>query len=253
MLASEAFRYWLVQLGEPWRYHRKLWELGYICQALFERGMLSSGKRGLGFAVGQEHLPAYFAAQGCDIVATDLGAADPRARGWADTGQWASAVDSLNRRGLCNADQFRQRVSFLPVDMNQIPADLRGFDFTWSMCSFEHCGTIELGKQFLRRQMDCLRPGGVAVHTTELNLTSNTSTVTKAKTVVFRRRDIEEMIRGLRADGHRVEPLDLGVGAHPLDWFVDSKPYSNDRHLRLRIGRYASTSIGLLIEKGPFS
>lgn len=248
-LDSPAFRYWLAEIGEEWRFHRKQWEFGYILQALYERGCMTTGKRGLGFAVGREALPSYFAARGCTVVATDLAATDTRASGWAESGEWASTVEVLNRRGLCDPDTFRERVTFRPVDMNHVPADLAGFDFTWSSCSFEHCGSIELGKQFIMRQMNCLAPGGVAVHTTEFNLTSNTRTVTKGRTVIFRRTDIEELVQQLRAAGHHVEPLDLTIGTHPLDWFVDQRPYTPDRHLRKRQGRYAATSIGLIIRK----
>lgn len=248
-LDSAAFRYWLSEIGEVWRFHRKQWEFGYLMQALYERGCLADGKRGLGFAVGQEALPSYFAAQGCTIVATDLAATDSRAAGWAESGEWSSTVDVLNRRALCDPARFAERVTFRPVDMNHIPPDLTGFDFTWSSCSFEHCGSIELGMQFVLRQMDCLAPGGCAVHTTEFNLTSNTSTVTKGRTVIFRRADIEELVRRLRGLGHDVEPLDLTIGEHPLDWFVDQRPYAPDKHLRKRQGGYAATSIGLIIRK----
>ena len=103
--------------------------------------------------------------------------------------------------------------------------------------------------QFVLRQMDCLNPGGVAVHTTEFTLTSDTTTVAKGRTVIFRRADIEDLVRRLRALGHDVEPLDLTVGEHPLDWFVDQRPSTPDRHLRKRQGRYAATSIGLIIRK----
>ena len=51
--------------------------------------------------------------------------------------------------------------------MNHLPDDLRGFDFTWSSCALEHLGTLAAGADFVVAQMDCLRPGGVAVHTTE--------------------------------------------------------------------------------------
>lgn len=51
--------------------HRKEWEFVSVCQALEERGMLSEGKCGLGFAVGKEPLPALLASRGCTITATD--------------------------------------------------------------------------------------------------------------------------------------------------------------------------------------
>lgn len=63
--------------------HRKSWEYAYITLALAERGMLQEGKRGLGFAVGTEPLPAYFASKGCLVTATDLGVSDTSENEWA--------------------------------------------------------------------------------------------------------------------------------------------------------------------------
>lgn len=248
-LESEAFRAWSRRIGREFAYHRKLWEFCYICQALSERGLLAPGNKGLGFAVGQEPLPALFAAMGCRILATDLDAADPRAEAWSSTNQWAASAAALNQNALCDAELFRERVSFRPVDMNRIPNELTGFDFTWSSCSFEHCGSIELGKEFVLRQMKCLKPGGVAVHTTEFNLTSNRHTITSGPTVVFRRCDIEDLVRRLIDEGHSVAPLDLSVGRHRHNRLVDKPPYASPVHLRLQLGRYAATSIGLIITR----
>lgn len=248
-LDSPRFRHWAAVMKEPWRPHRKLWELAYICQALDERDMLRPGRRGLGFAVGAEKLPAVFAARGCQIMATDLPAEDERNQAWAQTGQWVGNLDSLNAFGLCPAPEFRERVTYRPVDMNQIPADLIGFDFTWSTCSFEHCGSIDLGLRFLEEQMRCLAPGGVAVHTTEFNLSSNDATVSDGGCVIFRLQDIERVVGRLRAQGHEVEPIDLSTGTAELDLHIDPPPYSQDRHLRLELFGYASTSIALIIRK----
>lgn len=257
-LDSPTFRSWLDRLGEPWRAHRKLWELAFIAQALHERGLLAPGRRGLGFAVGAEKLPALFAALGCSIVATDLPADDDRRRPWARTGQWVDSLEALNAAGLCDPDAFRQRVVHRPVDMNHIPDDLRGFDFAWSTCSFEHCGSIELGLRFLEAQMACLRPGGVAVHTTEFNLSSNRGTRRRGACVVFRLCDLEAVCGRLTDAGHAVEPFDLDPGSHPLDRHVDEPPFRDAdagtggtqvKHLRLALYGYASTSIALIIRK----
>ncbi len=256
-LDSPAFRSWVQALGEVWQAHRKLWELAYICQVLQERGMLAPGKKGLGFAVGQEKLPAFFASRGCRITASDLPADDERNRPWAETGQWAGSLEALNRPGLCPDDIFRTNVVFRPVDMNAIPDDLTGFDFTWSTCSFEHCGSLELGLAFMKRQMDCLRPGGVAVHTTEFNLTSNEDTLEAHNLAIYRLRDIESLCAWLREKGHRVEPLDLSCGRHETDTYVDRPEYYPlttetphlTRHLRLDLAGYAATSIGLVVVK----
>lgn len=249
-LESQAFRDWAVRLRLDFAYHRKLWEYCFVCQALDERGLLASGRRGLGFAVGREPLPALFASLGCQVLATDLDVGDPRTGVWSSTRQWAGETAALDRGGLCDPELLRERVSVRPVDMNHIPNDLGGFDFTWSSCSFEHCGSITLGMEFLCRQMQCLKPGGVAVHTTEFNLTSNRRTITRGDTVIFRRRDIEKIVRRLIDAGHSVEPLDLTIGDHAYDQLVDRPPFERGpAHLRLVLGRYAVTSIGLIIRK----
>jgi|688.fasta_scaffold39587_3 hypothetical protein len=256
-LDSPTFRRWVTRLGDTWNAHRKMWELAYICQVLEERGLLAAGTHGLGFAVGAEKLPAFLAARGCRITATDLPAEDERNRAWAATGQWVGNLEALNAHGLCPAAEFRDRVRYRPVDMNDIPADLGGYDFTWSTCSFEHCGSVELGLRFLERQMACLRPGGLAIHTTEFNLTSNDDTIADGPCVIFRLRDIEEVCRRLVDQGHTVEPLDVDPGSHEIDRFVDpppyyesaKEPYGRIKHLRLGLFGYASTSIGLIIRK----
>ncbi|MCX7430768.1 MAG: hypothetical protein NTY17_07170 [Planctomycetia bacterium] len=248
-LDSPRFRHWAAAIQEPWRAHRKLWELAYICETLDERGMLQPGRRGLGFAVGAEKLPALFAARGCTITATDLPSDDERNRQWAQTGQWVGNLASLSHPEICSEQDFRDNVSYRPVDMNEIPADLTGYDFNWSTCSFEHCGSIELGLRFLEEQMRCLAPGGIAVHTTEFNLSSNDATVMDGGCVIFRLKDIEWVIAALRDAGHDVEPLDLSTGKRELDRYVDAAPYSQDRHLRLDLWGYASTSVGLIIRK----
>jgi len=248
-LDSPRSHHWAAALKEPWRAHRKLWELAYICQTLDERGMLQPGRRGLGFAVGAEKLPALFAARGCKITATDLPSDDERNRQWAQTGQWVGNLASLSHPEICPEQVFRDNVSYRPVDMNKIPDDLTGFDFTWSTCSFEHCGSIELGLRFLEEQMRCLAPGGIAVHTTEFNLSSNAATVMDGACVIFRLKDIEWIITALRDAGHDVEPLDLSTGTRELDRHIDVAPYCQDRHLRLDLFGYASTSIGLIIRK----
>ncbi len=250
-LDSLAFRGWTDQMREQWQRHRKLWEWCYIAQALDERGMLAAGRRGLGFAVGTEPLASLFAARGADVLATDL-AADQLAAGgqdWNVGNQHARGLESLNGRSICPPAEFAQRVRFRPVDMNHLPADLTGFDFCWSSCSFEHLGSITLGRQFLVNMAACLKPGGVAVHTTEFNLSSDEATVEEGSAVLFRRRDVEAMAADLRAVGCRLADRDYTIGGGAADWHVDRPPFTHVPHLRLELSGYVCTSIGLIIEK----
>jgi len=230
--------------------HRKEWEFVVVSQALEERGMLAPGKRGIGFAVGTEPLPALFANSGCDILATDN--FDDSQGAWRD--QWAPNKQALQRPEFCPADIFEQHVELRRVDMRSIPADLRGYDFSWSCCAFEHLSSLKSGFDFIVAQMDCLKPGGWAVHTTEFNLASNDHTIETGPTVVYRKRDIELLAWGLEELGHHVEPLDLTIGNAPEDRFIAVKPWDdmtkNIAHLRLRIGPFVCTSLLLIAGKG---
>jgi SAM-dependent methyltransferase len=247
---SETFRQWAQRIREPHQVDRKLWEFCFIAQALSERGMLQPGRRGLGFAVGREPLPALFASYGCEVVATDLD--QSRATEWIKTGQHAAGADVLNDKGICDPEAFRKLASFRVVDMNAIPNDLRGFDFCWSSCAFEHLGSISRGKRFLENMTPCLKPGGIAVHTTEFNTSSNVETLDNMGTVLFRRQDIEAIVRQLTVGGHRIE-VDFHQGHGEADRYVDEMPYRTRepvRHLKLRFASYVTTSIGLIIEVG---
>jgi SAM-dependent methyltransferase len=234
------------------RFHRKLWEFVYIYHHLDALGMLAPGKRGVGFGVGAEPLPAAFAARGAEILATDAPAEIGQAAGWADTAQFATGKAALPRAGLCDEAEFDRLVSFRDADMTDIPADINGFDFCWSACCFEHLGSLQAGLDFVAETVEqVLKPGGVAVHTTEFNLSSNDSTVETGGTVMYRRRDLEAAIARLRKRGHTVTPLRIAPDSHPMDGWVDVPPYSGDAHLKLALGQYTCTSVGLIIRRGP--
>lgn len=249
-LHSDVFQAWGARMHEaPMHMHRKVWEYCYIAQALHERGMLAPGRRGLGFAVGQEPLPALFANLGCEIVATDLETVAAQKNRWVETAQHADSLEALKRRGICDPELFRQRVSFRFLDMRQLPDDLGTFDFVWSSSSLEHLGTMALGEQFIYESLKYLKPGGVSVHTTEFNLQSNVFTVTQGQDVIFRKRDILRIAANLRRCGYRLD-LDFAGGNLPYDRVVEKPPYKHQIHLKLKLPlkKYVVTSFGLIIE-----
>jgi cyclopropane fatty-acyl-phospholipid synthase-like methyltransferase len=209
--------------------------------------MMSPGRRGLGFGVGQEPLVAVMAARGSSVVATDLDSEEATKQGWADTGQYAATLEALNGRGICPADRFSALVKYRVADMNKIAPDLVGFDFVYSSCAFEHVGSIELGLQFVKNSLKCLRPGGIAVHTTEFNVFSNDATIDHQQTVLFRRQDIDRLAADLTSQGHEIV-LNYNTGSGPFDRHIDVPPWSGI-HLKLQLEQYVTTSLGLLIQK----
>ncbi|SNB65591.1 Methyltransferase domain-containing protein [Arboricoccus pini] len=248
--ARDAHRYWIAAIDLPLVLHRKHWEFYFIIQALHERGYLVPGNRGLGFGVGTEPLPALFAAHGCSVVATDQAAAQAVESGWTETNQHASSLLQLRRPKICPDEELERLVQVREADMNDIPRDLDGsFDFCWSACCFEHLGSLAAGADFVENSLRTLRPGGIAVHTTEFNLSSNEDTLETPPLSLFRKRDIEALASRLETQGHHVAPIDWNRGDGLLDGHVDLPPFSHEPHLRVRLAEYDCTSIGLIVTR----
>ena len=106
----------------------------------------------------------------------------------------------------------------------------------------------------MRRSLRVLKRGGVAVHTTEYNISSNERTVASGPVVLFRQRDFRALEAALAADGHAVAPFDFETGHEPVERYVDLPPFGAEPHLRLRLpfglASYATTSIGIVVVKG---
>ena len=236
---------WLL---EPPGLHRKQWEYAYIIEKLRSTGCLQQGRRGLGFGVGREPLPSVFVSQGCVILATDAPTRNVDDE-WKHTGQHSDNAISLWNPRLVSRDLFLERCQFQSLDMNSHQAIPAGYDFHWSSCVIEHLGGIRQAIDFVINSVHRLAPGGVAVHTTELNLSSNSDTLDAPQTCILRGRDIEELAGSLTSLGFMVEPIVLDMGLHPYNFHVDPPPYGGPIHLRLLIGNYAATSIGLVIRK----
>jgi hypothetical protein len=259
-LTSALFDGWRKKLLYPrGAVDRKLWEWIFISQALSERGMFGSNKRGLGFAVGREPLPDFFASLKCNIMASDI-ALGKTSASWAASNQHAQRLENLYTGYFSTEDDFYKRVSFRSIDMNDIPNDELGYDFLWSSCALEHVGNMQLAEAFIYNAMKCLKPGGVAVHTTEYNLSSNSDTVLSGPSVVFRTSDFERIAENLRKDGHEIS-LCFKLGDTAADEYVAIPPYNYGGllrsmrgitphlYLRLLIDGYIATSYGLIVKK----
>ena len=236
------------EMKHEWRLHRKLWEFVVIAQVYEET--IGKGGMALGFGCGREPLPAWLASRDCRVIASDQ--ALESAGDWIDSSQHSSGLEELPFEGICDEARFRDLVKYAPMDMREIPTDLLAgqFDFTWSAGSFEHIGGIEAGLNFFLEQMKCLKPGGIAAHTTEFNFASDTSTITSNDLVFFRKRDLESLARRVEAQGDEFWPLDLVRGNQPADLYVDPHPYTGPYHLNLMVSDHVSTSILLVARRG---
>lgn len=225
-IESDWFRYWMSELQVAPLPHRKLWEFAFILQNLHQWGMLEAGRSAIGFGCGEEPLPSYLASRGLNVTVTDLEPQAVAGRGWAETGQHTSGLESAFKENLIDRHEFGKRVSLKYVDMNRIPSTLEGqYDFCWSVCALEHLGSIQNGLNFIRNSLSVLKPGGLALHTTEFNYTEDQLTIDNWPTVLFLRKNFIDLSDQLVAAGHTVLPLDFDVGHKPLDAFIDLPPY----------------------------
>jgi len=95
-----------------------------------------------------------------------------------------------------------------------------------------------------------LKTGGVVVHTTGFNLSSETDSFESRDLSIYRKCDIESVVVRLEKAGHYIEPLDFSRGATFVDGYVDLPPYRSEPHLRLRIGECDCTS-STSFDNGP--
>jgi len=254
------FDRWRVKLGMRPGLNRKLWEYVYIARALEAHLDFAQRPSLLGFGVGKERLPAALAAAGCNITATDFATASEQvnpqwsARDLADllTPSDTDWDPALRHIPLCDPAVFDQAVSFRVIDMNNIPSNLRNFDGLWSCGSLEHIGGLAAGADFIKASLSCLKPGGIAVHTTEYNLSSDTYTWEDPHLCFYRKRDILALVAELRAAGHAIE-LTLEREDTLENTDVDRPPFHYDFTMNAQHGLFVITSIGLIIRKGGSS
>ena len=264
-IESAWVAYWMNRLKAPVVYHRKIWELCYVLQALYNFDLIRPGARGVGFGCGEEALPSLLASEGVSVVVTDLEPADDRAKSWQNSGEHTDSLERSFRSDLVAREAFDRNVSLRRVDMTAIPEDLRDYDFCWSICALEHLGSIAKGLDFIENSLDCLKPGGVSVHTTEFNFGDDAQTIDEWPTVLFQKAHFTALAERLRAKGHQVAELDFDVGTKPLDRFIDLPPWPDDMtpamrrvyetdtpaHIKLSVDGFPTTCFGMIVRKAP--
>ena len=232
------------EIGQDPRFHRKQWEYIYILRALEQFDLLTPGVTGIGFGCGKEPLAAVMAKNGLRITVTDIPPMETADSHWGSQ----SAMDMFYG-GICSEQQYLRQVSFRAVNMNDIPNDIGTYDFVWSCCALEHLGSLKAGLDFIEKSARCLKPGGLAIHTTEFNVSSDGETLESPGLSLYRRLDFVELQNRLCDLGCSTLPMNFYTGNLPEDKYVDLPPYEQKIHLKLMIEKFILTSFGLVIRK----
>jgi hypothetical protein len=108
------------------------------------------------------------------------------------------------------------------------------FDFVWSTCALGHIGGYENGLNFIKKSLLCLKRGGIAVHTTEVDLSDQEKFDTPGLSL-YKISDINYLIQGLdQSKMYTVLHHNLEPGNSVLEKYVDQPPYSIP-HLRIEV------------------
>ena len=214
---------WLATLKAGKQVHRKQWEQVYILRTLERYGMLEPGARGLGLGVKGEPVAAVLAAKGCSVVATSF----PAERHADEAMDHEGVMAALRHPSLCPARTFDDAVVYLPADGDTLPDELQDFDFCWSAGGPERFASVGESVRFLLDSLQCLKVGGLAVHTVAFDTSSELGMV-EEKGAMLRRIDLERLALELVSMGHQIAQLKYDQG-EPLALV---------------------TSVGLIIRKG---
>lgn len=229
---SEWYQHWIREFQLGPRIHRKLWEVAIICETLKSQGALRSPLRGVEFGCGNGFLAKSLEAYGPTILATDLFGPS-----WIGTHGGGAGLNAKN------------------VDMNWIDGasghtavNVEAYDFSYSACSMDHCGSVWLTKRFLLNQMNVLTLGGVAVHTAEYTISRGLPR--EGSTSWMDCSDVVDMQSLAESCGYEMAPINWNIGSHAQDHQIDIPPYEGESHLKVEVsgGRWG-TCIAFALRK----
>lgn len=237
---EENFFIWMSFLKERPRLHSKLFQFYAIMEAANsllmegnEKGVLP---KAIGFGVGTEPIPAALGKIGFKVTATDFLDGDI-ASTWQDSNQLIHSVKDLNSRGILTENEFEAVINFLNLDMNKIPIEFQNkYDFVWSSCALGHIGGYQQGLDFIFKSSFLLKPGGIALHTTELDLSDNPSRYESSTLNFYKPKDLIEVLAALRSHGFQVDDFYV-----PKMWtdrsvkYLDREPWGDQPHIRIEL------------------
>lgn len=223
---------------DPQVFHRKVWEFNQALYGLRRLRRLAPAATALGIGCGHEELMYFLANRIARVIATDL-----------YEGTWIGGESDADV--LANPAKyapFKYREDHLHVrrmDGLALDAEAGTFDFVFCLSSIEHFGRLQDKLRALQEMFRVLKPGGVAVLTTEvvLNRLGRGAQYFPAPTLLALVGEAGFALDG--APDLRVESEYAGRPlALPMDTFVSP-------HVVLRNFNTIYTSVALFLMKPP--
>lgn len=225
------------------RLHRSVWESVWIATTLATLGCIAPGKRAVGLGVRRERLTSLLASRGMSVTALRMAETTE-----ADLPQ-QHALLNLFYPEIVAIEDFDALVRMTDATPGDPLSDTQAdFDCVWSQSVAHRLGSPSAGLDFITQSLAVLRPGGVAVHTFDLNLSSNAEPDEDEQHIAFRRADLDILAERLTQSGFEVRPINLHPGFDDADAVVDAPPFGLP-HLKVLANEAVLGSFGLAIRK----
>jgi SAM-dependent methyltransferase len=240
-------------LGESPRLHSKQFQFYAIMDRAFGVKLSNNSDapplRAIGFGVGKEPIPSALVSLGFRVIATDYMDGE-HADAWKSTGQQSQAVLDLNQRKLVSDDAFLSACEFVNMDMNQIPTSLdESFDFVWSSCALGHIGSYNKGLDFVLRSLRLLKPGGWAVHSTEIDRSDLVDKFESPGLSFYKLYDLEELLNTAEKLGFKPLKIKKASFSGASEKYIVSEPWGKKPHLRIEIFGREINSVVIQIQR----
>lgn len=223
--------------------HRGIWESVWVASVLASHGCIEPGKRALGLGAQRERVAALLASRAVAVNVIRLTeTAEPSL-------SQQHALLQLFYPEIIGIDDFDMLVSLEDGDaLDPARGIVAEHDGVWSMGVLRRLGSVAAAGDFIRRSLDALRPGGVAAHTLDLDLSSEADGGGVAGHLAFHRADLDALVLRLVRDGYEVLPINLYPGHDAADAIVDAPPFGLP-HLKALAGLATVGSFGLAIRR----
>jgi hypothetical protein len=174
-LRERPFRNWAKQLGDSGSNNlAATWQSAYVMQVLDRYGLLQSGARGLAFGDAGALVGGLLKANGvsCDTVHL-------AAHGSGDGGEDETVISPA-----------------------ELPGELFAYDLMLSIRATDTLESERAAQAFLESAMECLRPGGLAIHIVAHRIEAGPSDI-----VAFDRNGLEKIMVAMISRGHQTARL----------------------------------------------
>jgi SAM-dependent methyltransferase len=220
-------------------FHRKDWEYTQIVYCLKKLRLLTPQSICLGIGAGREHLLYYLTYKVKKVIGIDL------YEGYYYGGE--DEIDiPLSVERYAPFPYIKEKLSLIRMNALNLEFPDNMFDFIFSASSIEHFGKKKEILQAFKEMYRVLKPGGTAVITTELKLTSLSSRLPNVRP--FFLRELMDLIN--RSGFITLKEFDLRIEDKYLSNWVKLPEEINRRpHVILRFLNTVFTSVNVVLQK----